>query len=304
MTNATESDAALLLDRLELLRLRTLLVGSLGILGLVACLVALVGHVSNVVTLGGEALLGNAKGFHVPANLFQEATDGSWARTPFLLQLAFAAIGIGGIVQMTSKVLSKLQVRLWFAVLLCLATCIIYTTSDFGSVWHTSQRDLVNALRAKEWERAAQLSSTSKNAMSYAYVMAQIGLLKPDARLLELHGKTLVDQIDQVLMHSKQDFEPWQISVLHVTDNFKPKILRDIDVAVYGAPHTEIGLRLAQPAIAATPSTSRSGWGVAHNLLSLLVAAAGIGAAIALLRLWIRMAARLHWLRPKILAKQ
>ena len=125
MTLADDTDAELLQDRLELLRLRTLLVGGLGILALVVGVVTLVGFGSHVVKLVGQALVSNTGGFHVPSNLFQTPPDEAWARTPVLLQLAFAAIGIAGIAQMTRQVLSRVQVRLWFAVLLGLAALLV-----------------------------------------------------------------------------------------------------------------------------------------------------------------------------------
>jgi hypothetical protein len=302
MTALDEIDAALLQDRLELLRLRTLLVGGLGMLGLVAGAVALVGYGSYAVTLVGQMLVGSADAFDVPSNLFQAPADQAWARTPVLLQLAFAAIGIAGIAQMTRQVLSRVQVNLWFAVLLGLAAGIAYTKSDFGSVWSSPQRELVSAVRAKEWTRVEQLSSSSQNTLAHAYVMAQVGLAKPDASLLQLHGKPLVDQIDDVLMNRGQDQGAQKRFLLSINDKFRPPILRDIDVAVYGAPHTQIGLSLAQRDNTGKRGTFQSGWALLSALVYVGLAAAGMGAAFALLLLWRRMATRLRWLRPWVVA--
>ena len=203
---------------------------------------------------------------------------------------------------MTRQVLSRVQVRLWFAVLLGLAAAITYTKSDFGSVWHASQRELVVAVRAKDWARVEQLSSGSQNALAHAYLMAQVGLAKPDSRLLQLHGKPLVDQIDDVLMNRGQD-PITQRSFLHsINDKFKPQILSDIDVAVYGAPHTQIGLSLAQSANAAQRDTAVGGWALARALMATGMAVAGICAAVALLLLWKRMATRQRGLRPWVMA--
>lgn len=301
MTPIAEADAELLQERLELLRLRTLLVGALGIVGLVAGLVALLAYGSQALQLLGQALVFNTEGFHVPGNLFQVPADESWARSPVLLQLAFVAIGIAGISQMTRQVLGKVQVRLWLAVLCGLALSITYMQSDMGSLWHPAQRELVQAVRAKEWARVEQLSSTSKNSTAHAYLMAQVGLAKPDPALLRLHGKPLVDRIDDMLMRRGQDREARDNGLLGVADAFKPQILRDIDLAVYGAPHTQIGLSLA-PTATATRQDPAKGWALARLLVAMLVAAAGMGAAIALLRLWRRMTARLLRLRPWVMA--
>lgn len=299
MTQVAEADAELLQDRLELLRLRTLLVGALGIVGLVAGLVALLSYGSLALKLTGQALVFSTEGFHVPGNLFQSPSDTAWARSPVLLQLAFVAIGIGGIAQMTRQVLSTVQIRLWLAVLCGLTLFITYTQSDLGSVWHPTQRDLVKAVRAKEWARVEQLSSTSQNPVAHAYVMAQVGLAKPDAALLQLHGKALVDRIDDVLMRRVQELD---YGLLSLADEFRPQILKDIDVAVYGAPHTQIGLSLTSPASSARQEPAQERWVVASTLLAMGAATAGIGAAVALLLLWRRMAARLRRLRPWVMA--
>jgi len=297
MTPIAEADAELLQERLELLRLRTLLVGALGIVGLVAGLVALLGYGSQALQLLGQALVFNTEGFHVPGNLFQVPADDSWARSPVLLQLAFVAIGIAGISQMTRQVLGKVQVRLWLAVLYGLALSITYMQSDMGSLWHPAQRELVQAVRAKEWARVEQLSSTSQNPTAHAYVMAQVALARPDLALLQLHGKPLVDRIDDMLMRrGARDNH-----LLTRADAFKPQILRDIDLAVYGAPHTQIGLSLATTATAARQAPA-TGWAVAQALVATVAAAAGTGAAIALLLLWRRMTARLLWLRQWVMA--
>lgn len=297
MTQVAEADAELLQDRLELLRLRTLLVGTLGIVGLVAGLVALLAYGSQALKLAGQALVFSTEGFHVPGNLFQAPADTTWARSPVLLQLAFLAIGIGGIAQMTRQILSTVQIRLWLAVLCGLALFITYTQSNIGSVWHPSQRELVKAVRAKEWARVEQLSSTSQNPVAHAYVMAQVGLAKPDAALLQLHGKALVDRIDDVLMRRGQDPD---YGLLNLTDEFRPEILKDIDVAVYGAPHTQIGLSLTSAARAARQEPAH--WVVATTLLAIGAATAGLAAAVALLLLWRRMTARLRRLRPWVMA--
>ena len=223
-------------------------------------LVALVGYGSDAVKWVGQLLVNDTGGFHVPNNLFQAQKDESWARSPVLLQIAFVVISISGMAQMTRQVLSTVQVRLWFVVLAGLAGSIIYMQSDVGSVWQASQRDLVKAVRAKEWTRVEQLAATSKNAVAQRYVMAQVGLAKPDAALLQLHGKVLVDQIDDMLMRRGQDRDARDNGLLDITDAFKPEILRDIDVQVYGAPHTQIGLSLAKLAGTARHNASQGGW--------------------------------------------
>lgn len=292
MTQWTQAETELLQDRLELLRLRTLLVGALGILGLVVSLVIFLGYGSQALQLVSQMLISDTSGFHVPSNLFQAPADESWARNPVLFQLAFAAIGVGGVAQMTSQILSTVQVRLWLAVLTVLGACIAYTQSDLGSVWHASQRHLVEAVRSKEWGRVEQLSATSKNALAHRYVMAQIGLNKPDTELLQRYGKVLVDQIDDSLMRSGPVYGTQDNGLLAATDSFSPQILKDIDVALYGAPHTLIGLTVTQPT-----GTSQRGWALARSLISMILAVGGIGAAVVLLLLWKRMSERLRWLR-------
>ncbi|MES2584881.1 MAG: hypothetical protein V4627_19305 [Pseudomonadota bacterium] len=302
MTQTSEADAELLQDRLELLRLRTLLVGAVGMVGLVAGLVALLGYGSQALKLVGQSLASNAEGIHIPANLFQVPDDEAWARSPVLLQLAFVAIGIAGIAQMTRQVLGTVQVRLWLAVLCGLALGITYMQSDFGSLLHSSQRELVKAVRAKEWARVEQLTATSRNWGAQQYVMAQVGLVKGDANLLQLHGKVLVDRIDDMLMRRGQDRETRDNGLLAGADAFNPRVLQAIDLAVYGAPHTQIGLSLAPSSSTQQRDTPQWGWTLVRAVLSMAVAAVGIGAAFGLLMLWRRMTARLRRLRPWIMA--
>lgn len=302
MMRSAQADAELLQDRLELLRLRTLLVGALGIVGMVVGLVALLGFGSQALKLAGQALASNTEGFHIPSNLFQVPADQSWARSPVLLQLAFVAIGMGGISQMTRQALSTVQIRVWLAVLFGLAACIAYTQSDLGSVWHSAQRDLALAVRAKQWARVEQLASTSQNSVARRYVMAQVGLAKPDPGLLQLHGKVLIDQIDDMLMRRGQDRQARDSGLLAIADEFRPHILKDIDLAVYGAPHTQIGLSLVSSADSHKQEMPNSGWALARVLLSMVAASAGIYAAVALLLLWKRMSARLRWLRHWVMA--
>jgi hypothetical protein len=276
-------------DRIELLRLRTLLVGAVGMLGLVAGGLVVVSATGHALKLAWQVLASDAGRIHVPANLFQAPADEDWARAPALLQLAFAVIGLGGVVQITRQAISAVQVRVWCGVLLALAAAMAYTQLDLGSLWQAPQRQLMKAVQAQQWDRVEQLSSASHNLAGHAYVMAQVGLVKPDRALLLTHGKPLVDRIDDLLLQRG----PEDTLLLAAADSFSPQVLRDIDVAVYGAPHTEIGLRLAA-AGAAPPSAGRA---LAWELLWAGAAAGLVVAAGASLRLWRRMAARLHDLR-------
>jgi hypothetical protein len=298
----SEAAAQLLLDRFELLRLRTLLVGALGIIGLVVSLVALFGFGSKIFGLIGQALAANSQGIHVPSNLFQAPVDSSWARSPVLLQLAFVAIGIGGIAFMTRQVLSTVQVRLWLVVLGGLALCIVYMQSDVGSVWHAKQRDLVKSIRAKEWGRVEELSSASSNVVGHRYVMAQIGLVKPDAELVRLHGKVLVDQLDDSMLRRVPNEAGSDSSLLTAAEPFKPQILKAIDVAVYGAAHTQIGLSLMQSDSSEKYGHAGVGWALARSVVVVITALLGIGLAFTLLRLWRRMVHRLRRLQPWVVA--
>jgi hypothetical protein len=298
----SEAAAELLQDRFELLRLRTLLVGSLGIVVLIFSLVALFGYGSRALSLLGQAISMGTDEFHVPNNLFQKPADTSWSRTPFLLQIAFVVIGISGISYMTRQVLSTLQIRVWLAVLFGLAVCIIYMQSNVGSVWNSSQRDLVKAVRAKEWTLVEQLSSGSQNQVGHNYVMAQIGLVKPDDKLLQLHGKTLVDKLDDMLMRRGSHIEAFDSGLLSVADEFKPKVLGAIDMAIYGSAHTQIGLSLAQSATMQENNSGSWGWALTKTIFEMLIALVGIVIALLLLRLWRLMTRRLRWLRPWVAA--
>jgi hypothetical protein len=297
-----EMDAELLQDRFELLRLRTLFVGGLGVLVFIFSLVALLGFGSRFFSLLGQVLTTGNDGFHVPGNLFQKPADAAWSRTPALLQIAFVVVGISGISYMTRQVLSSWQVRAWLAVLVLLSLSIIYTQSDVGSVWHSSQRVLVKAVHSKEWSVVEQLSSTSQNTLAHNYVMAQVGLIKPDNVLLQLHGKELVDKVDDLVMRRGLYAENMDSSSLKVADEFKPHILKMIDVSIYGAAHTQIGISLEQPNGLQKHNSPSRGWTMARSLLEMLGALAGIGVATALFFLWRLMARRLRWLRPWIMA--
>jgi hypothetical protein len=297
----SEAAAQLLQDRFELLRLRTLLVGALGILGLVVSLVALFGFGSRIFSLLGQALATNSEGIHVPSNLFQAPVDTAWARSPILLQLAFVAIGIGGISFMTRQVLSTVQVRLWLVVLGGLALCIVYMQSDIGSVWTSKQRDLVKSIRAKEWTRAEELSSASRNAVGHRYLMAQIGLAKPDVNLLRLHGKVLVDQIDDSILRRVANESGLDGDLMAAAAPFKPQILKAIDIAVYGAAHTQIGLSLVQSDSSDKHGDAGLGWALARSVVAVITALLGIGLAFSLLRLWRRMVYRLRRLQPWVM---
>jgi hypothetical protein len=278
-------------DRIELLRLRTLLVGALGMIGLVAGGTVVVAATGHVLKLAWQVLASDSGRIHVPANLFQVPADGTWARSPALLQLAFAVIGLAGIVQITRQAISVVQVRVWCGVLLCLAAAMAYFQFDLGSLWQAPQRQLMKAVKAQEWDRVEQLSSASHNLAGHAYVMAQIGLVKHDRALLLAHGKPLVDRIDNLLLQRGAE----DTQLLAAADGFSPQVLRDIDVAVYGAPHTEIGLRLAAAGPNAGPSSA--GRALAWELLWLCAATVLLIAAGASLRLWRGMTRRLHDLR-------
>lgn len=292
-----EADAELLQDRLELLRLRTLLVGALGIVLLVVSLVALLGYGSQALNLVWQWFSNSNDTLHVPSDLFKKPIDTAWARSPVLLQIGFVAIGFAGISYMTRQILSPVQVRVWFAMLLVLALCILYTQWDIGSIWHSSHRNLVKASQAKEWSRVEQLSSESGNAPGHQYVMAQVGLLKADTAMLQQHGKALVDQLDSMLLNSYDGGVGEGAGYLLIAaDKFEPSVLKAIDLAVYGAAHTEIGLRSAQT----TPSAK--GWATVGAFLGILAALTGLAGAGALLILWRLMAKRLRWLRPWVMA--
>jgi hypothetical protein len=289
-----EAAAELLQDRLELLRLRTLLVGAIGIVGLLVCLVALISFGNQAVSLVGEWFSKDTGGVHVPRNLFQSTAEAALVRGPMLLKIGFVVIGVGGMVYMTRQALSAFQVRGWLTVMALIGFTNLYAQWDMGSVWRTEHRDVVRAVKAKEWTRVDQISSGSQNTMGYRYVIAQVGLVKPDAALVQLHGKALVDEInDLVLSHGTGDYTGGE-SLLKAADPFKPQVLAAIDAAVYGAPHTEIGLKVAQTA----RSGSGGGGAFIRSTLVLVGAVLGLIASVGLLVLWRSMARRLRWLRP------
>jgi hypothetical protein len=293
-----EAAAELLQDRFELLRLRTLFVGALGILILIVSLIVFFGYGSKALILISHALTANTNGFHVPSNLFQAPVDTSWARSPFLLQLAFVVIGISGISYMTRQVLSNVQIRVWVAVLGVLALCIVYMQSDIGSVWHSSQRDLIKAVNKEDWSRVEQLSLESRNSLGHGYVMAQVAIAKSDQIYLKTHSKLFVDVLDNMLMRRGFYAETIDGGLLKTADDFKPQILKTIDIAIYGAPHTQIGLSLVK-----LNDSSKQEAGIQFReftgiIMIMALAIGGVVLAYVLFKLWRRMTHRLRWLKP------
>lgn len=144
----------------------------------------------------------------------------------------------------------------------------------------------------KRCQGVEQSSAASTHDLAHRYVMAQVGMVKPDTDLLQLHGK-----IDNMLMRRAQYHDARINSLLDTTDAFKPNTLKAIDIQVYGAPHTQIGLSLTKSAGTNLSKVPQNGWALAVALLSMAVAIVGLVAAVALLLLWRPMAARLRWLQ-------
>ena len=273
-------------DRIELLRLRTLLVGFFGILCLVVSLVLLSGFGRQTFTFVGQWINDTAE-FHVPNNMFLVAPNPAWARTPVLLQLGFAAIGFGGVIYMTQQVLGEFQKRLWLLTMCILAMAIFYSHSNTGSIWHTKHRELVKAVRAGEWDRVEEFASKSPNPDAKRYVMAQVGLIKKDSDLLEQHGKVLIDEIDAALYSASVG-----TSLLKAADDFNPRILKNIDVAVFGAAHSQIGLVLTQSPSAEKKYMPTLWLSFLRSIVATALAMLGVGLSIKTLQLWRHMSNR------------
>ncbi len=274
----------ILMDRVQLLKLRTALVGIAGFLLLTVTLAALIEFFPYALAAIKHLWASDSR-VHVPGQLFVNLD--STSRMPWILPLTFLAVAALGVSAMSRDAMTALQRKLWLVLMVLLGSGAVWTQlSADGN--RTAQAQLEAALKKQDWSRSAMLLG-GVNTMSAHYVRAQIALAQGDAPGAREQGLKLMPAVDQLLMSPPDISRP----TLYFRD-MRPAVLQRIDLATYGAAHSEVSIALAQGYGA--PETSI--WVSAIELgLALLASALGLVCAGLTLGLWYRMVQRVRAVR-------
>lgn len=272
-------------DRVELLKLRTALLGLIGFLLLAMAAVMLLNVGPSAIDAIASVLIG-AGSVHTPENLYADL--GNTSRMPLILQLSFLAVAALGVSAMSRDGMSALHCKLWLVLLTGLggSALFIQLTMD-GS--RASRSPLQSAIDKKDWIQASRLLPFEANPMGAAYVQAQIALAQNDTVGAGVQGFKVLPLVEQVLFRKHADGQPTNSLMYQPTRYFRLDVLRRIDLATYGAAHSELSIALGPGTDSAKSSR------VAQIVRSMLTAAAAL-LALALstfiLMLWVTMVRR------------
>ncbi len=274
----------ILMDRVQLLKLRTALVGVLGFLLLATTVAALIAFFPQALA-AIKHLWASRSVVHVPGQLFSNLA--STTRMPWILPIAFLAVAALGVSAMSRDAMTAFQRKCWLALMVVLGAGAVWTQlSSDGS--RTAQAQLEAALKKQDWARAATLLSGA-NPRGAEYVLAQIALAQGDAAGAREQGLKLMPAVEQLLMHPQLENQ----SAVFLRE-MRPLVLRRIDLATYGAAHSEVSIALAQGRGTPEPSA----WGSAIQLgVALLASAMGLVCAGLVLGLWYGMVKRVRAVR-------
>ncbi len=274
-------------DRVELLKLRTALVGILGFLLLAMALTALLSFGPQALSAISSLWAGEAQ-VQVPANLFANMSDTS--RWPLVLQLAFLAVAGLGVSAMSRGAMSPLHRKLWLVLLFGLGgAALAMQLSGEGN--RAARGHLESALKKQDWAEASKLLPVDSNAIGAAYVQAQIALAQGDAAAARVQGLKFLPDLEQALLRKHPDGPKAGGYLYEPTRDFRALTLKRIDEATYGGMHSEVSIRLQQG-----QSAAPSGWLArgAKPLLSLAAALVAVCVAALLLLLWYAMVHRVQ----------
>lgn len=287
--NADPGVANNLASRLDLLKLRTTA------LGMIAATAVGIGVF--LLLENGQQLLESlrtvegAKGlptFHVPSGLVSAPQAGSTSlRVGMVVQFALLFVWVAGVWGLSTKRLVGLKRLGWLTLLVILAAFTLRTKFIENSLGGISESALRRAIAEQHWDAAEQLVQIAPESILRTYVFAQIALHAGDRQGLLRFGQPLVDTVDAALM----DTDPLNAATaLMQLKEVRPEVVYALEMALYGAPRTSVGIALFKQQ--ATPKGLRipshlSLWGFAAS--STLLAISGMG-----LWLWLQMLRRIQ----------
>jgi hypothetical protein len=227
-----------LLQRIELLKLRTAGVGIVGFGLFVAALFSLLGQAPLVWAAWQSVGVGLAA-IHVPSSLY--AVTASSSRGQIVLQWTFFLIAVLGVSALSRGGVTALQERVWQVILVCvLCAAVVSEPSSTGD--RKLHGELHRALESQDWDQAAALLLKAPDALKAKYVQAQISHQRADANAIREHGVALMVPLEESLlrMHSEDpaDGDYLQASTIE----FRLDVLERIDKATYGAAHSELSI--------------------------------------------------------------
>lgn len=274
-------------DRVELLKLRTAFLGLMGFLLLAMAAVMLLNVGPSAIDAVASVLLG-AGSVHIPENLYADLSNTS--RMPLILQLSFLAVAALGVSAMSRNGMSALHCKLWLVLLVGLAAAALFTqlTLDGNRV---SRGPLQSAIDKQDWAEAFRLLPFNTNAMGAAYVQAQIALVQNDAVGAGVQGIKILPLIEQELLRTRADGLSDNGSIYQPTRYFRSDVLRRIDLATYGAAHSELSIKASSETI---PVQSSRVAQTARPILTAAVALLALALSTFVLMLWVSMVRRVR----------
>jgi hypothetical protein len=279
-----------LLDRIELLKLRTAAVGVVGFGVFIAALFSVLGQAPWVWT-AWQALWVGSSAIHVPASLFAAAEISS--RLPAVLQLTFFMVAVLGVSALSRGGMTTLQERAWQAILvivLCAAAVLQPSRSGDGK----AHGELQDALERQDWNMADGLLKRAPDSMKGKYVQAQIAILRADANATREHGLALMVPLEEALLRNHSE-GPEAGNYMHAsTLEFRLDVLERIDKATYGAAHSELSIARKNSYRTNDDSPLLQAF---KRSASLVVATVGLLCSVAVLVLWYRMNNRVGTVR-------
>ncbi len=275
----------LLQDRVELLKLRTALVGIIGFLLLAMAAVMLISVGPSAIDAMASVLI-RVGPVHVPENLYADL--GTTSRMPLVLQLSFLAVAALGVSAMSRDGMSALHCKLWLVLLAGLGGCALFfqLTMD-GS--RASRSTLQSAIDKKDWVQASRLLPFEANPMGAAYVQAQIALVQNDTVGAGAQGFKVLPLVEQVLFRKHADGLPANSSMYQPTRYFRVDVLKRIDLATYGAAHSELSIETGPATNSAQSSRVAQ---ITRSILTVAAALLALALSTLALMLWVTMLRR------------
>ena len=272
-------------DRVELLKLRTALLGLIGFLLLAMAAVMLLNVGSSAIDAIASVLIG-AGSVHTPENLYADLDNTS--RMPLILQLSFLAVAALGVSAMSRDGMSALHCKLWLVLLTGLggAALFIQLTLD-GS--RASRSPLQAAIDKKDWAQASSLLPFEANPIGAAYVQAQIALAQNDTVGAGVQGFKVLPLVEQVLFRKHADGQPTNSLMYQPTRYFRLDVLQRIDLATYGAAHSELSI---EPGPGLNSAQSSRVAQITKSILTAAAALLALALSILILTLWVAMVRR------------
>lgn len=272
-------------DRVELLKLRTALVGLIGFLLLAMAAVMLLNVGPSAIDAMASVLIG-AGSVHIPENLYADL--GNTSRMPLILQLSFLAVAALGVSAMSRDGMSGLHCKLWLVLLAGLGGSALFTQLTLDGN-RASRNPLQSAVDKKDWAEASRLLPFEANPMGSAYVQAQIALVQNDTVGAGAQGVKVLPLIEQELLRKHADGLPANSSMYQPTRYFRVDVLQRIDLATYGAAHSELSI---EPGPGTNSAQSSRVAQITRSMLTVAAALLALALSTFILMLWVSMVRR------------